>query len=170
MNRNELFKEAIKENEKRISRICYHFFGPGENAKDAYQEILLKIWQNIESFRGESQIKTWINRIAVNVCINFFWAVKKKTSVFIPYSHLVNEENLTQEETFKDEENKLLFFRCFMDNLSTPDKALVSLYLEDFNTKEISEITGLSEGNVRVRIYRIKTQIRKEWESKYGTR
>lgn len=56
-----------------------------------------------------------------------------------------------------------------MNNLNATDKVLVSLYLEDLDTKEMSHITGLSESNVRVKIHRIKNEIRKEWEIKYGT-
>ncbi|MGE5402707.1 MAG: RNA polymerase sigma factor [Ignavibacteriales bacterium] len=170
MNRDELFKEAIKENDRLIFRICYHFFGPGENAKDAYQEILLKIWLNIEGFRGESQIKTWISRIAVNVCITFRARTKKKSSLFVPFSEAVFNGNTGNEDIYADDENKLLFFRSFMDRLNASDRALVSLYLEDLDTKDISHITGLSESNVRVRIHRIKNQIKREWELKYGTR
>ena len=56
-----------------------------------------------------------------------------------------------------------------MDSLNATDKTLVSLYLEDLDTKELSQITGLSESNVRVKLHRIKNQIKKEWEVKYGT-
>jgi RNA polymerase sigma factor (sigma-70 family) len=69
VKRDEMFRAAILENDKRIYSICSHYFGPGDNAKDAYQEVLLKIWLNILNFRGESQLKTWITRIAVNVCM-----------------------------------------------------------------------------------------------------
>ncbi|HEX2866881.1 MAG TPA: RNA polymerase sigma factor [Ignavibacteriales bacterium] len=169
MKRDELFREALEENQKMIFRVCCRFFGPGENAKDAYQDILLKIWMNIEGFRGECQLKTWIYRISVNVCITFRSKNKRKSSLFVPFSepaYRVPDE----EKLLEDEENKLLFFRKFMDELSGADKALVSLYLEDLDTREMSRITGLSESNVRVRIHRIKSEIKKQWEVEYGTR
>lgn len=169
MNRDEIFKDAIKENDRMILRVCYHFFGPGENARDAYQEILLKIWLNVENFRGECQLKTWIYRIAVNVCITFRSKEKKKSSVFVPFYEL-DYGKADEKEVYQDEENKLLFFRKFMEKLNVSDKALVSLYLEDLDTKEIAQITGLSESNVRVRIHRIKNEIKRQWEVEYGTR
>ncbi|MGE5497374.1 MAG: RNA polymerase sigma factor [Syntrophothermus sp.] len=169
MNRDEIFKDAIKENDRMILRVCYHFFGPGENARDAYQEILLKIWLNVENFRGECQLKTWIYRIAVNVCITFRSKEKKKSSVFVPFYEL-DYGKADEKEVYQDEENKLLFFRKFMEKLNVSDKALVSLYLEDLDTKEIAQITGLSESNVRVRVHRIKNEIKRQWEVEYGTR
>jgi RNA polymerase sigma-70 factor (ECF subfamily) len=168
MNREEVFREAVKENDKMIFRICCHFFGPGENAKDAHQEILLKIWLNIEKFRNEAKVKTWIYRIAVNVCLTFLSRSKKKSTLFVPISKSMS--SLQHEEfPINDEENKERFFRNFVEHLNAADKVLVSLYLEELDTKEISGITGLSESNVRVKIHRIKNQIRKEWEIKYGT-
>lgn len=169
MDRDEIFKDAIKENDKMILRVCYHFFGPGENARDAYQEILLKIWLNVENFRGECQLRTWIYRIAVNVCITFRSKEKKKSSVFVPFYEL-EYGRADEKEVYQDDENKLLFFRKFMEKLNVSDKALVSLYLEDLDTKEIAQITGLSESNVRVRIHRIKNEIKRQWEVEYGTR
>lgn len=169
MNRDELFKEAIRENDKMILRICNHFFGPGENAKDAHQEILLKIWLNIEKFRNESKIKTWIYRIAVNVCLTFLSSNRKKSSIFVRFSKSTYNKSYEESSLFKDDENKAQFLRAFIDNLNATDKVLVSLYLEDLDTKEMSNITGLSESNVRVKIHRIKNEIRKEWVNKYGT-
>ena len=169
MNRDKLFKEAILENDKMIISLCNHFFGPSENAKDAHQEILLKIWLNIEKFRNESQIKTWIYRIAVNVCLTFLSKEKKKKSLFISFSKSKYTTSYEDESFYSDDENKKIFLRKFLDDLNATDKVLVSLYLEDFDTKEMSNITGLSESNVRVKIHRIKNEIRKEWKIKYGT-
>ncbi|MCU0342867.1 MAG: sigma-70 family RNA polymerase sigma factor [Ignavibacterium sp.] len=169
MDRDEVFKEALRENDKMIIRLCNHFFGPGENAKDAHQEILLKIWLNIGKFRNESQLKTWIYRIAVNVCLTFLSSAKRKSSLFVRLSKSAYNTSYEDESFYSDDENKIQFLRNFLDNLNPTDKVLVSLYLEDFDTKEMSNITGLSESNVRVKIHRIKNEIRKEWQDKYGT-
>lgn len=169
MNRDELFKKALKENDKMIYRICCRFFGSDDNAKDAYQEVLLRIWQNIESFRGESLLKTWISRISVNVCITFAAMSKRKSSLFIRFADSDDYPNLIEADPCNDDELKMKFFREFMSGLNASDRILVSLYLEDTGTKEIAEITGLSESNVRVKIHRIKNQIKNKWEMQYGS-
>jgi len=169
MNKEEMFREAIRENDNRIYSICCHFFGPGDEAKDAYQEILLKIWLNIMNFRGEAQLKTWITRIAVNVCLTFLSKTKKNSSVFVPFSHwdfyIKADEN---DDDQWEEEAKMKYFEEFKSRLNPIDKTLVSLYLEEIGYREISQITGLSEANARTRIHRIKKQIKKDWEEKYG--
>lgn len=171
MNQEEVFREAIRESERMIFNICCHFFGRGDQAKDVYQEILLKIWLNISSFRGESKIRTWIGRIAVNVCLTNIARSKKSSSLIVPFSRLDYCDKADEDDTDKEvDEAKLVFFEKFKSKLNPVDKTLVSLYLEDIEYKEISQITGLSEGNARTRIHRIKEQIKHEWEEKYGTR
>lgn len=166
-----MFRNAVRENDRRIYNICCHYFGPGDEAKDAYQEILLKLWLNIMNFRGESSLKTWICKIAVNVCLTFVSKAKKNSSVFIKLSHIEHCDRVSEEENIpEDEEAKLKFFEEFKNDLGEADKVLVTLYLEDIEYSEISQITGLSEVNARARIHRIKKQIKQEWEDKYGIR
>lgn len=170
-NQEKMFKAAILENDRRIYNICCHYFGPGDDAKDAYQEIILKIWLNILNFRGESQLRTWVSRIAVNVCMTYLSKRRKKSSVFVPllqseYFDIISENDDNSEE----EATKLRFFEDLKSNLSQSDKILVTLYLEDLEYDEIAQITGLSEVNARARIHRIKKQIKKQWEEKNGTR
>ena len=52
MNQEEMFRVAIRENDRRVFNICRHYFGPGDEARDAYQEILLKIWLEYNQFPG----------------------------------------------------------------------------------------------------------------------
>jgi len=171
MNQEETFREAIRENDKRIFSICCHFLGPGDEVKDAYQEVLLKIWLNIKNFRGESQLKTWICRIAVNVCLTFISKAKKSSSVFVPFSQKDYHDSVCEDDHDPgQEELKIKFFDDFKSKLNNVDKILVTLYLEEMDYGDISQITGLSEGNARTRIHRIKNQIKKEWEDKYGIR
>jgi RNA polymerase sigma-70 factor, ECF subfamily len=154
-----------------IFSICCRFFGHNDQAKDVYQEILLKIWLNIKNFRGESRIRTWITRIAVNVCLTNITKIRKSTSVFVPLTNL-NYSDLSTEDynDTEEEEAKLNFFEAFKNRLNPVDKTLVSLYLEDIEYREIAQITGLSEGNARTRIHRIKELIKQEWEVKNGIR
>jgi len=170
MKNEELFRVAVKEHDQMIRRICYHFFGPGDNADDAHQEILLKIWLNVDKFRHEAKIKTWIYRISVNVCITLLSRLKKRSAVFIHQENLASTLATEEKPDKSDEEIRLQFFRNFMDTLDIADKVLVSLYLEELDTREIADITGLSESNVRVKIHRIKNKIKQEWMVKYGTR
>jgi RNA polymerase sigma-70 factor (ECF subfamily) len=168
VNQEELFKKAISGNESRIYGVCCYYFGRSDDARDAYQEILLKVWLNVTSFRGESQMSTWVLRIAVNVCLTFL-SKAKKNSHLTPFSKVENYDIPSESENESEiEEAKIKFFEDFKSRLNQVDRTLVSLYLEGIEYREIAQITGLSEVNARTRIHRIKAEIKKEWEGKYG--
>jgi RNA polymerase sigma-70 factor (ECF subfamily) len=169
--KEEDFRKVVDENYGRISRICLHYFGSREEADDACQEVLLKVWLNIDKFRGESSLSTWISRIAVNVCMTTF-RNKKTDPLRLGSEELKHLGDKMPDENYSgdEEEEKLKFFHAFMQKLPAADRTLVSLYLEDMESADIAEVTGLSDANVRTRIHRIKKQIKEDWEVRYGTR
>lgn len=172
MNKEELFRKAIAENESRIYRICSYYFSDTEDRNDAFQNTLIRIWEAIGTFRNQSKISTWIYRIAVNTCLSAIRSEKRRQGLL---DHTKSIDDLQMPDTInfdneKDVEGKLAFFNKFMQKISAVDRILVSIYLEGIDTKEMAEITGLSEANVRVKIHRIKELIKKEWEErKNGT-
>ncbi len=169
--KEEEFKKVVDGNYGRISRICLHYFGSREEADDACQEVLLKVWLSIDKFRGESSLSTWISRIAVNVCMTTF-RNKKTETIRLGSEELkhLGDKMPDENDPGDEEEEKLRFFKSFMEKLPAADRTLVSLYLEEMDSSDIATVTGLSEANVRTRIHRIKKQIKEEWEVRYGTR
>lgn len=174
MDKKNVYTEIVSEHREKIVRICRWYINDEEVLKDVCQEVLINIWKNLEKFRGESGLSTWIYRISVNTClINIRSEKRRKDSP----AEGIKIENLTSQEIVQEQiqedltEKKINFFRNFLNQLSPSDKALVTLYLEELSTKEMAEITGLSESNVRVKIFRIKEQIKNKWEEvKNGTR
>jgi RNA polymerase sigma-70 factor, ECF subfamily len=168
MNREKLFREAIAENKQRIFRICSYYFSDPDDRNDAYQDSLVRIWDKISSFKGKSRISTWIYRVVVNTCLIFLRKDKKRREIFCQANPPESMMNFDPEVSGDPQQpgEKIRFFRDFMDRISVSDRTLVSLYLEELSSREMAEITGLSETNVRVKLYRIKEQIKKEWEEK----
>lgn len=166
-----LFRKSVDENYQKVVRLCLRYFGDREQALDAAQEVFLKVWLNLDTFRGEAAIGTWIYRIATNVCLTYSRDAKKiiSSGISLPDtgSYDLADE---QDESGEARDEKLRFFSVFMSRLPSIDKTLVNLYLEDLDTREISSVTGLSEANVRTRIHRIRKQVKKEWEEKNGAR
>ncbi len=160
-NKEEHFKQIVEQNKGRILRICKYYAPSEEDCKDMYQEVLINIWQSIDGFKGNSEIGTWIYRIAVNTSLTFAGKQYKrmKLNVDIETSNL---KSLLDEE--KDEfllkEKKLQELQVHLNQLSVIDKALMGLVLEGLSTKEIADIIGITEPNVRVKIHRVKEELR----------
>ena len=173
MTREDQFRNAVNESRDHIFRICNYYFDDAGDRDDAFQESLIRIWQALPSFRGNSKMSTWIYRIVVNTCLSYFRSEKKRKLFLVmdPPDQFAATETETKPEMDEIREKKLRFFHDFLKTLSAVDRSLVSLYLEEVGTHEIADITGLSEVNVRVRIHRIKETIKKRWEEKNnGTR
>ena len=167
----EEFRLVVKEYYNKVFRLSCRYFGNRDDANDAVQEILVKLWANWDKFRGESARSTWVFRIATNVCLTFL----KKTP-----SNTTNIEDCSIADTYDcfedtieeqdNQDNKIKFFHCFMGKMNKADRLLMNLYLENIDSKEIASIIGISDINVRTRIHRIKNQIKKEWEEQYESR
>jgi RNA polymerase sigma-70 factor (ECF subfamily) len=122
-------------------------------ADDLLQEVFIKVWENLEKFRGESQMSTWIYRIAVNTCLLHLRSNKKQTKVDFEISTLK-----ISEETNEKENQIQLLYKCISE-LNETDRLIITLLLEEVPYPEIAEVTSISEGNLRVKIHRIKQQL-----------
>jgi len=172
MNKETVFSEIIRANQDRIMRVCSHYFANEQDRQDAYQESLLRIWNNLSSFRKEAAINTWVYRIVANTCLLSIRSEKRRKKIVAPGTDWdriqVSDNSASESQEISDQ--KVLFFHRFMEKISSIDRMLVSLYLEELSTKEIAEISGLSESNVRVKIHRIKELLKKNWkEQDHGT-
>jgi RNA polymerase sigma-70 factor (ECF subfamily) len=172
MNRETQFKAVMESNKDRIYRICCCYVRDEERRKDVFQEALINIWEGLGSFKGNSQISTWIYRIAVNTCLGYSRSEKRRRKVFDETKE-VDFETVSDQTGGGDpaqmEEDVRRLYDC-INMLQPIEKTLVSLYLEDVSTTEMSEILGITEGNVRVKLHRIKKALKERLEgSSHGS-
>jgi RNA polymerase sigma-70 factor (ECF subfamily) len=161
--KEQQFKQVIEQNRERIQRICHYYAPTPEDEKDMFQEILINIWKSLESFRGDAAISTWIYRIAVNTSLSFSGKEiqRLKLNVFNDTGNLKPLLYEEDGETFAMEKEFLLSeIETALNQLSVIDKLLISLTLEKLSMHEISDIIGITESNVRVKIHRIKETLR----------
>src|SRR5437016_10052318 len=74
------FDEIMLRYERQIYRVCYRFVENRDDAMDLAQDVFIKAFEHLSSFRRESSLKTWLYRIAINHCINH---VKKHSQEFV---------------------------------------------------------------------------------------
>jgi len=166
MEKEIQFKSVIEENKDRIYRICSCYVRDNDERNDVYQEVLIHIWQSLSKFEGKSQMSTWIYRVTVNTCLGFIRSERRRNKILagIEEDDLVNiPEQATSEDADAAEQEVQELYR-WISQLGQFEKTLVSLYLEDVNTKEMAEILGISEVNVRVKLHRIKKSLKDKLE------
>jgi len=69
INKEQLFKQTYEQSKDKIYRLCLGFAGNNSDADDLFQEVFIKVWNNLETFRNESSINTWIYKIATNTAL-----------------------------------------------------------------------------------------------------
>ena len=153
-----IFLSALKENEDKLYRICSIYSDCNEDSKDLFQEVLVNIWKSMSSFKGNSSVGTWMFRIALNVCLRFKSKYTKNQNRFIRLDS-VTISNIGSEKADTNSNEKLLALRKCVKKLNDGDKAIVALYLEGLAYREISDILGLSENHIAVKIKRIKSKL-----------
>ncbi len=161
--KEEQFKKIVDENGDRIMRICRYYNPDKEDQKDMFQEILVNIWNSLDKFRGESAISTWIYRIAVNTSLSFTGKAFRHMKMQINTDQqnlnmLLDDDDL---EAKLKQEADLEKLQTQLNQLSVIDKALISLVLEGLSMREIADVIGLTEPNVKVKIHRIKEELKR---------
>jgi RNA polymerase sigma-70 factor (ECF subfamily) len=145
------FEEIYSMYSPQIFRVCMGYVNDHEQAKDLTQETFISVWKNLDTFRNESKISTWIFRIATNNCLRAVEINKRVIKVELPVNIPA-----PQAET---QEDKLKFLYKAIACLDEIERIIISLVLEDLPQAEIADIVGLTPGNTRVKIHRIKEKL-----------
>jgi RNA polymerase sigma-70 factor, ECF subfamily len=160
------FLEIINSNQGIIRKVCHLYSRDEAGKEDLYQEIVIQLWKSYGSFRGESKFSTWMYRIALNTAISDLR--KQSRRVDLKFPEFIPREDADVKDDVKEEQLKHLY--AAIQQLSEVEKAIVMLYLEDKSYEEMEEILGISNGNLRVKMNRIKDKLRTiTKEEAYGT-
>jgi RNA polymerase sigma factor (sigma-70 family) len=164
---NEQFLSIIEQHKGIIYKIANSFKKNEDDKKDLMQEIILQLWRSFPSFDEKSKFSTWMYRVALNVAIASYRQEKRKNELMTPMPESIIAFVDNNDEANKQYELSLL--HQFINELKELDRALMLLYLEEKSGKEMSEILGLSETNIRTKINRIKEQLKQRF-SKINTK
>jgi RNA polymerase sigma-70 factor (ECF subfamily) len=154
------FEELYDTYSPKIFRLCLGYVNDRDWAKDLTQETFIQVWQNLDKFRHESAVGTWIFRIASNICLRQIERSSRMQKTEIPFQLEDKKEEQLNEQVE-------LLYKC-IGTLEENERLIISLVLEDLPQKEIAAITGISEGNLRVKIHRIKQTLTQKFNTHAG--
>ena len=147
------FSVMVRQNKNTIFTVCYMFSKDQEEVTDLFQEVLIRLWQGFDNYKGNSKERTWIYRVALNTCISFDRKKRRhnKKQVYMGDDLFgCNEHDSQQTEVLHKR----------ITRLRPLDRAIVLLWLEDISYEEIGSIIGITAKNVSVRLYRIREQLK----------
>jgi len=162
--KSDSFLSVIASSKGIIFKIANSYCKNSEDRKDLVQEIVVQLWKSFENYSDQYKYSTWIYRIALNVAISFYRKENRRRQVSNPLSEGIL--NLAETTVAEESDENMLVLQQFISSLKELDKALILLYLEEKNYKEIAEIIGITETNVATKIGRIKIQLKQKFSSR----
>lgn len=159
----ELFGELVLRHQDFIFNVVSKYVRFEEEARDLTQDVFLKAYENIEKFRGDSKLSSWLYSIAYNLSMN--WSERKagrETQLDDELAETVAEPPSLADEIY-DRELQLARISEMLAELPEKYRAVIRLYYyEDKSYQEISEALGLPMNTVKVHLLRAKDQLRKK--------
>ncbi|QCX32510.1 sigma-70 family RNA polymerase sigma factor [Caloramator sp. E03] len=157
----EAFETLILSYEKKIYNLCYYMLKNMEDAKDASQEVSLKIYRSIQKFKGESKFSTWVYRITYNTCMDYIKRRKEELS----FEDILNSEGHIESKVENVIENRELqhdIKNCIL-RLSNDFRTIIILRdISGLSYQEIADVLGIEVGTVKSRLNRARESLRNE--------
>ncbi|QUH21149.1 RNA polymerase sigma factor [Alkaliphilus sp. B6464] len=163
------FEQLIAAHQKKAFNIAYRILGNLEDANDVTQEALIKAYKGIRKFNGKSSFSTWLYTIVNNACIDFIRKNRKTNVTYLDREYETEEGSYklqmygneeTPEELFEKKEVQKLVHEA-INKLSYEHRRIIVLRdIEQFSYQEISQILNCSEGTVKSRINRARSNLK----------
>ncbi len=146
----------IDKYKSMIFTLAFRITGNREDAEEVAQDVFLKAFNGLKEFRGTSRFSTWLYKIAYNQSVSY---IRKKRPDIVSYDSLAGGINELQGEMEMNHEQldniPVEYIKQSFEKLEETDKAVLTLfYQNDLSVKEISNVTGLSVSNVKVKLFR----------------
>lgn len=148
------FTTVVNEHKRTIYTVCYMFSNDKAEIEDLFQEILVRMWNGFETFRGESSLNTWIWRVSLNTCLNYERRRKREGE---------RVELAVDINPFSDTDDDAMQIRQLHERigrLGFVDRSIILLWLENMSYDEIGAIVGISAKNVSVKLVRIREKLK----------
>lgn len=148
-SRNYGFNLLVRKYQQKIYWHIRKMVIDHDDSDDLVQEVFVKVWKNLDRFREDSQLYTWVYRIATNECLNFLR--KKKNKYFLPIHDVEGEltQKLESSPHIDGDEIQLKLQKAL---LKLPDKQRLVFnmkYFDEMKYEEISEITETTVGSLK---------------------
>ena len=154
------FTRLVKQYQAAVLRVCYLYLCDRSQAEDAVQETFLKVYRNLDSFRGESSEKTWIMKIAMRVCydmnhVNWYRLINRR----------VTPEMLPEASVPFEGKDSMLTLAVMQLPIRLREVILLHYY-QGLNVNETAEVLGISQPSVSNRLKRGREKLREALEGR----
>lgn len=163
------FRHLVEKYQNLVFAIAFRILGNREDAEDAAQEIFVKCFHGLGKFNKQAAFSTWLYKIAFNHSLDLakkFRHSKYKTD----WEKAEIGSSITSETRSESEMDSRIIksiLKGAIDSLPPESRIIVLLYYyENLSLKEISEIMGFRENNLKIKLHRIRSKLMKQLQTK----
>jgi len=173
------FEELVYRYDRSVLSITIKYANNEDDAKDLYQEVFIRVYRGLKSFRFQSEFSTWLFRITTNVCLTYKSKSKEHLRVSIDkdYDEEENEYSTTKElvydgsspEEISSGANLGDIVNAAVESLSPKQKmTFVLKHYEGYKIREIAEMLNCKEGTVKKYLFDATKNLRKKLSPVYA--
>jgi len=145
------FVELIDSNQGLINKVIFLYADSYEDRRDLKQEIVSQAWGAFKNYRREAKFSTWLYRVALNTALTTLKKAKRQEAL--------KQRPITSGVELRRTDQEMI--EVILSVLNPIEKSIVLLQVDGYSQQEIAEVLGISEGNTRTKIHRIRTKLEK---------
>lgn len=164
---NNAFRFLVRKHQRLVLHVVGRMVQRQDEVEDICQEVFIKVFRKLDSFRGDSKLSTWIANIAYNTCISHIRKRERRgEQSYDEHPMLVAHEkdNSANPKGIEKKEAKKYLLQL-IESLPVNYRTVLTLFhLEEFSYKEIEEITGMPEGTIKSYLSRARKMLKLKLE------
>lgn len=163
------FETLVNQHARYVYTLTNRLLSNPQEAEDLAQETFIRAWRNLHKFRGEAQFRTWLYRIATNLCYNRLPKLKQELAALDPDDAptLSDRTPRAEQQVIRAEQRAEL--KDVIDTLPESYRLLVVLrHVHDLSYAEIAQVTDLPLGTVKTGIFRGRKMLKERLESRWA--
>lgn len=153
----QLFGEIYSQHIDIVWKTAHAFAPNAEDRNDLFQEILIALWEALPSFEGRAKLSTYVYRISHRRALNWKRSQRRYSAKLTRYEADYPELKIAQSDPAA--QARLDWLYQAINTLKPVDRTICLLYLDGIPYREMSDIVGISEDNIGIRVHRCKQQL-----------
>lgn len=167
----QAFRAIVETHQGFVYAVAFRFINDPQDAEDITQEVFIRLWKNLHTYKQEVKLTTWLYKIVTNRSLDFLKSRhgrQRKNKIDIDDTHFVQDRSTPEKEFQQRELSQII--HAAADELTPKQKAVFILRdLEGLAPEEVSETLSMSLGNVKSNLFHARQKMTEKLKAYYQT-
>jgi RNA polymerase sigma-70 factor (ECF subfamily) len=155
------FRELYRQHAGRVYALCLRLTGDGRDAEERTQDVFVRLWDKLRSFRGDSAFSSWLHRLAVNVVLNERRTTGRRERRVMPAE---DPDNVAGAQHAAPLHLNIDLERAIAELPDGAREVFVLYDIEGYGHADIAQLVGIAEGTSKAQLFRARRLLREKLE------